>query len=155
MHIKKTLLLIGKSSPCDGSGFLLSLFEWPFTICLMPYNRKENVLSASLNNKKIPSFYKHYQSKTFTQIFDYNCRWLINQCAFAVSLNKTSFKLSSLSRNVFITEGKTWFDKLTEQLVLVFRVIHLSCVLYIKRHVTATRTQSFVRVKCFASRYII
>ena len=49
VHIKEPLLLIGKSSPCGGSGFPLSLSEWSFTICLTPYNRKYNVLSASLN----------------------------------------------------------------------------------------------------------
>ena len=42
-HIKEPLLLIGKSSPCGGSGFPLSLSEWSFTICLTPYNRKYNV----------------------------------------------------------------------------------------------------------------
>ena len=40
VHIKETLLLIAKSSPCGGSGFPLSLSEWFFTICPMPYNRK-------------------------------------------------------------------------------------------------------------------
>ena len=40
VHIKVPLLLIEKSSPCGGSGFPLSLSEWSFTICLMPYNRK-------------------------------------------------------------------------------------------------------------------
>ena len=40
MHIKKTLLLIRKSSPCGGSRFPLSLSEWSFTICLTPYNCK-------------------------------------------------------------------------------------------------------------------
>ena len=40
MHIKEPLLLIGKSNPCGGSGFPLSLFEWSFTICPTPYNRK-------------------------------------------------------------------------------------------------------------------
>ena len=40
VHIKEPLLLIGKSSPCGGSGFLLSLSEWYFTICPTPYNRK-------------------------------------------------------------------------------------------------------------------
>ena len=40
VHIKEPLLLIGKSSPCGGSGFPLSLFVWYFTICLTPYNRK-------------------------------------------------------------------------------------------------------------------
>ena len=55
VHIKEPLLLIGKSSPCGGSGFSLSLSEWSFTICLTPFNRKSNVLSASLN-KTFPSF---------------------------------------------------------------------------------------------------
>ena len=55
MHIKEPLLLIGRSSLCGGSGFSLSLPEWSLTICLTPYNRKENVLSASLN-KTFPSF---------------------------------------------------------------------------------------------------
>ena len=32
MHIKEPLLLIGKSSPCDGSGFPLLLSEWSDTI---------------------------------------------------------------------------------------------------------------------------
>ena len=49
VHIKEPLLLIGKSSPCGSSGFPLSLSEWPLTICLTPYNRRQNVLSASLN----------------------------------------------------------------------------------------------------------
>ena len=40
VHIKEPLLLIGKSSPCGGNGFPLSLSEWSFTICPMPYNRK-------------------------------------------------------------------------------------------------------------------
>ena len=40
MHIKEPLLLIGKSSPCGGSRFPLSLSELSFTICPMPYNRK-------------------------------------------------------------------------------------------------------------------
>ena len=46
-HTKDPLLLIGKSSLCGG--FPLSLSEWSFTISLTPYNRKYNVLSASLN----------------------------------------------------------------------------------------------------------
>ena len=58
MHIKEPLLLIGKSSPCSGSSrFPFSLSEWSFTVCPTPYNRKKNVLSASLN-KTFPSF--HY-----------------------------------------------------------------------------------------------
>ena len=48
MHINEPLLLIGKSSLCGGSGFPFSLSEWSLTICLTQYNRKLNVLSASL-----------------------------------------------------------------------------------------------------------
>ena len=40
VHIKEPLLLIGKSSPCGGSGFPLSLSEWSLTICLTPNNRR-------------------------------------------------------------------------------------------------------------------
>ena len=41
VHIKETLLLIKKSSTCIyGSRFPLSLYEWSFTICPTPYNRK-------------------------------------------------------------------------------------------------------------------
>ena len=39
MLIKEPLLLIGKSSPCGGSGFPLLPSELFFTICLTPYNR--------------------------------------------------------------------------------------------------------------------
>ena len=45
VHIKETLLLIVKSSPCGVSGFPLS--ERSFTICPTPYKRKNNELSAS------------------------------------------------------------------------------------------------------------
>ena len=56
VHIKEPLLIIEKSSPCSGgSGFTLSLCEWSYTICPTAYNRKYNVLSASLN-KTFPSF---------------------------------------------------------------------------------------------------
>ena len=40
MHIKETLLFIGKSSLYGSSGFPFSLSEWSLTICLTPYNRK-------------------------------------------------------------------------------------------------------------------
>ena len=56
MHIKESLLLIEKSSPYRGCGFPLSLAEWSFTICLTPYNRKYNVLSALLNKTFSSSF---------------------------------------------------------------------------------------------------
>ena len=56
VHIKDTLLLIGKRSPCSGgSGFPLLLSVWSFTIYTTPYNRQYNVMSASLN-KAFPSF---------------------------------------------------------------------------------------------------
>ena len=54
VHLKEPLLLIGKSSLCGDSGFPFSLSEWSLTICLTPYNRRQNVLSASLN-KTFPS----------------------------------------------------------------------------------------------------
>ena len=53
MHTKEPLLLIGKGSPCGGSRFPLSLYIWSFTICLTPYNRKYDVLSASLNKRTL------------------------------------------------------------------------------------------------------
>ena len=40
VHIKELMLLIEKSSPCGGSGFPLFVYEWSFTICPTPYNRK-------------------------------------------------------------------------------------------------------------------
>ena len=49
VHIKEPLLLIDKSSLCGSSGFPFSLSEWSLTIRLTPYNRRYNVLSASLN----------------------------------------------------------------------------------------------------------
>ena len=45
-HIKEPLLLIGKSSPCGGIGFPLSLSEWSFTICPTPYYRKIKCLEC-------------------------------------------------------------------------------------------------------------
>ena len=40
VHIKYPLQLTGKSSPWSGgSRFLLLLYEWSFSICLMPYHR--------------------------------------------------------------------------------------------------------------------
>ena len=62
-HIKEPLLLIGKSRPYGSSGFPLSLSEWSFTICLMPYNCKQNVLSVSLN-KTLSSFIRRKQAAT-------------------------------------------------------------------------------------------
>ena len=75
MHIKEPLLLIDKSSLCGGNRFPLSLSEWSFTICLTPYNRKQNVLSASLN-KTFPSFIIYVSVLYFSQLptlFFYVC----------------------------------------------------------------------------------
>ena len=38
VHVKEHLLLIGKGSPCGGSGFRLSLSEWSFTKDPTPHN---------------------------------------------------------------------------------------------------------------------
>ena len=57
------MMLIGKSSLCGSSGFSLPLSEWSFTICLLPHNRKTNVLSVSLN-KTFPSFLPSFLPKT-------------------------------------------------------------------------------------------
>ena len=46
VHIKEPLLLIGKSSPCGGSGFPLSLSEWPFTICPTPYVESSDIYTV-------------------------------------------------------------------------------------------------------------
>ena len=63
VHIKEPLLLIGKSSPCGGSGFPLSLSEWSLTICLTPYNRRQNVLSALLNKTFLSLSLSHSNSE--------------------------------------------------------------------------------------------
>ena len=49
VHIKKPLLLIGKSSPSGGSKFSLSCYLNDPLQYVGRYNRKYNVLSASLN----------------------------------------------------------------------------------------------------------
>ena len=72
LHIKETLLLIGKSS-------LLS--EWSLTICLTPCNCKYNVLSALLN-KTFPSFLHFrvlYGSVNNLKIFS---MWSCKLCVF-------------------------------------------------------------------------
>ena len=75
MHIKERLLLIDKSSLCGGSGFPFLLSEWSLTICLMPYNRRKNLLSASLN-KTFPSFLPIHLSLYNT----YTVRCITDKC---------------------------------------------------------------------------
>ena len=36
LYVLSCLLLIGKKSPCGGSGFRLSQSEWSFTVCVRP-----------------------------------------------------------------------------------------------------------------------
>ena len=77
VHIKEPLLLIGKSSLCGSSGFPFSLSEWSLTICLMPYNCKYNVLSASLNKtfpSFLPSFFVDRSCRTKIQKLHFLCR---------------------------------------------------------------------------------
>ena len=66
MHIKEPLLLIGKSSPCCGSGFPLSLSEWFFNICLMPYNRI--YIKCAELNKTFPSFLRSFIYRRYSLI---------------------------------------------------------------------------------------
>ena len=98
MPIKEPLLLIGKSSPCCGSGFPLSLSEWSFTICPTSYNRKQNVLSASLN-KTFLSFYLSILP-TYAQ----HQKYLQNTPT--VSLQNSKLIYLYLISFVHLTEGK-------------------------------------------------
>ena len=64
VHIKESLLLIGKSNLCSGcSGFSLSLSEWFFTICPTSYNRKLKCAECVVN-KTCPSFRLSCSSKS-------------------------------------------------------------------------------------------
>ena len=54
MHMKEPLLVIGKSSPCGGSGFPLSLSEWSSNRITV-----NNVLRASLNKIKFLPLLSH------------------------------------------------------------------------------------------------
>ena len=59
VHIKEPFLLIDKSSLCGGTEFPVSL---SLTICLTPYNRRLNVLSASLNKTFLSLSLKQYKA---------------------------------------------------------------------------------------------
>ena len=91
VHIKEPLLLIDKSSLCGVSGFPFSLSEWSLTICLTPYNRRYNVLSASLNKTFISLSYYYY--------FYYGCN-----IPFIYSLLTLSFMYSHTHFIIFITD---------------------------------------------------
>ena len=75
VHIKEPLLLLGKSSPCGGSGFPLSLSEWSFTIYLTPYNHKYHVLSASLTKH----FHRMYR---LIVVCECECLYVCNICMY-------------------------------------------------------------------------
>ena len=91
VHIKEPLLLIDKSSLCGVSGFPFSLSEWSLTICLTPYNRRYNVLSASLNQTFISLSYYYY--------FYYGCN-----IPFIYSLLTLSFMYPHTHFIIFITD---------------------------------------------------
>ena len=99
VHIKEPLLLIGKSNPCGGSGFPLSLSEWSFTICPMPYNCNKNVLSASLNKTFTP--FLHFTSES--------CCFLIHTFLLADQFHFTVCKIHK-NKNIH----KLIFDYLAE-----------------------------------------
>ena len=104
VHIKEPLLLIGKNSPCCSSGFPLWLFEWSFTICLTPYNRKYNVLSASLNKHFLPSLYTNINIESFINldfknIFNLSIEKIFH-CAFSCPYtNRYKFRVNSYRSN--------------------------------------------------------
>ena len=57
VHIKESLLLIGKSSSCSGGNrFPLLLSEWSITICPMPQNCIKNAKVINYH-KTIPTVY--------------------------------------------------------------------------------------------------
>ena len=78
--IEESLLPIGTSSLCSiSSGFPFSLSEWSFTICPTPYNRKLNLLNASLNKTFLPSFFTSvFYTISFTTYSD--CTFLKRPC---------------------------------------------------------------------------
>ena len=63
-------LLIEKNSSCSGSS-MFPLYDsgWSFTICMLPYNHKQNVLSALLNRNFLSSiFFIHSCSFLFLRV---------------------------------------------------------------------------------------
>ena len=107
--------LFEKSSPCsDGSGFPLSLSEWSFTIiCLTPYNRIKNVLSASLN-KTFHSYSKRVAHVVTAAAFLSLSEWSFTICptpynriknVLSASLNKTFPSYSKRVAHVVAAAG--------------------------------------------------
>ena len=102
--IEEPLLLIRKSSLCGGIGFPFSLAEWSLTICLMPYNRKWNVFSASLN-KTFPSFLplRCSGSSDRSLMVDPFCYFLIKQLP-----QKSTMKRTLLPRSYILLPVWEW-----------------------------------------------
>ena len=88
VNINDPKLLIVKSSPCGGSRFPLSLSEWSFTICLTPYNRKQN---ASLN-KIFPFFLPSFICACETR-----CSSVVWRSSWCDGLSDRSFMVDPVS----------------------------------------------------------
>ena len=130
MHIKEPSLLIGKSSPCGSSMFPFSLSEWSFTICLMPYNHKLNVLSVSLN-KTFPSFLNIWAGVSL------NIHWLFFHNAFHIHLMASSWSVylvfwlgccQTIFMNVLIIFTIYTHLCLTRNIWLIFAVVNHSLI---------------------------
>ena len=91
VHIKEPLLLHGKSSPCCGSRFPLSLSELSYTICPMLYNHKQNVLSASLN-KGFPSFTRYTYGGLSVREASFQNLWLWNKTVENITTANQHFR---------------------------------------------------------------
>ena len=61
--------------------FALLLSEWSFAICLTSYNRKQNVLNASLT-KTFPSFVIHFLISTADFCFRLNILASLSRISF-------------------------------------------------------------------------
>ena len=127
VYIKEPLLLIRKSSSCCGSRFLLSLSEWSFTVCLTPYNHKQNVLSASLN-KAFPSIAGPFLNTITTNVLDWT-RTFDNIAKFCIHLPPTLIihmkaQISILSPPPVTSQSST--DKTCHVLPMYFLIFFIS-----------------------------
>ena len=102
---KEILLLIEKSSPYGGSVFLLSLSEWSFTICLTPYNRKQNVLSVSLNKTLLLQLDLCMSMHSEIQSERWNWEWSAGCYCFCFLFMLHGFKVSVQAVKANISHG--------------------------------------------------
>ena len=72
VHIKEPLMLIGKSNPCGGSAFPLSLSEWSLTICLTFIHSYKSRLEQVQRAKNDDKYFTSHPTPlhTSTQIQD-------------------------------------------------------------------------------------